>query len=495
MKKILILLLLFFSHNLIAQNYKLFHAGDKKLFSEFPVNQKSHSLSLDSVISNGSDSVYFNFFNINSTQIISDTCQFWGSANCNPMDVPSWIGRKIIYNNINNYRFYTNVNDSINFTFNTDPTDTVSFFIDATQEFSTLYEKSDTISFFGIIDSARFYKILHTDLLGNPIGSILNQQYIITGKNLGFIRFFEIGFFPDTLQPISAIGDENHSAGLYALTNEKLYDYQPGDIIQYREIKSYSNYPPWLNYDRFRKYEILSRNVTLDSMIYSVRQTLFYVDSTYETIDTISLKFHKHYVVQSLPYEQFKGPENYQQTNGADHSFSVVNYCGEYLWTATEYSNNNLKYCAIDNCWGQYDTGGPPPETEFKYVEGIGVYYHDKWVLWFSDIEWENESIVYFKKNGIACGTELILSASENLNTSISIVVSPNPAADFIQVSSYIPISGVSIINLQGQKLLTEKISDKGCVIDIRTLNAGLYFAIFEFNNRPSVSKRIIVIK
>ncbi len=94
MKKIFLFCLVLISGLVSGQGYKLFNAHFKKLFTEYPVNQRGYSLSFDTVLPDAADSIYCNYFNVNDAGFISDTCMFWTGPMCRKQNMPSWIGQK-----------------------------------------------------------------------------------------------------------------------------------------------------------------------------------------------------------------------------------------------------------------------------------------------------------------------------------------------------------------------------------------------------------------
>ena len=178
MKKLTTILLIVIVSGVTAQNYKLFNSASKKLFATYPEITNTYSMSFDSAKLVGNDSVYYNFFRIDSLNFISYDCGFWIGPECYKQNIPVWIGSKIEFNNLNSYNFYLINGDTIQFHFNPIYNDTSTFYTDNTQMFSLIYQGTDTITILNFSDSARYFKILHTDLEGNVIGSQLNDQNI-----------------------------------------------------------------------------------------------------------------------------------------------------------------------------------------------------------------------------------------------------------------------------------------------------------------------------
>ena len=484
MKKLSLVLLLILPFLLSGQDYKLITATSKKLFTTLPDAQNAYSLAIESANANGADSVYFNFFGLNNGEIESDTCWFWTGNICTQQNYPVWAGPKIEYDNDSHYRFYNLNNDSLFFNFNTDINGPVPFYEDSVQVFSITYEKSDTLTVLGNPDSARFFNIIHTDLEGNIINSPLNGQNIIIAKNFGLVRFFVIDSFPAVLKPLGLIGNVSPNAGFYKLTNEMVYDYQPGDEVQYYENVYYEpgTNPPWYNYTRYRKLTFLSRVDSEDSIKYTVRQNIFYVDSTIVETDTITFSYLASGIIAQIPFEKYYW---------ATRKLFLEDYCDTEHWTYTTSSVNDVDYCEADTCWGTGDSGGPPEHEFIKYVEGVGMYKKQNYVVG-PDGYSKTTRIVYYNIGGEVCGDE-ITGVDQTIASATQIVLQPNPASKTVNVLSPVPISQLEMFDATGKRVFHGYPIGKEIVIDLNHLTGGVYFVRVLLENNGIVTKKLIV--
>ena len=486
MKRTLTILLILVSGLSMAQNYKLFNANSKKLFTDYPSPLNTYSVSFDTAYQTGVDSVYFNYFKVCNTLFASDTCYFWGWG-CFQQNIPSWIGKKIIADNNSNYQFFNLAGDTLKFGFNLNTTDTLVFYQDLTQKFKLVYQNSDTITVLNNIDSARFYKIIHTDLLGNIISSTLNQQNIIVAKNWGLTQFFQVDSFPQVLKPLSLIGNTSPNGGLYEITNENLYDYQIGDEIQFNEHFFQQGGAPWLNYNRYRKYTILNKIITTDSLKYNVAEEYFAVDSLILHIDTISLNFNRSTLIGKIPFELF---------DGSTKTLKFIDYCGEKYWTYLINSNNDVIFCPYDSCWGGFDTQGPPVIENTLYVLGLGIYNYDAHKFSPPPVGFGfGNSMNYFNKNGVPCGSEIKVGIDEYSATNHKVFVNPNPASSFINITSPFEMKTITIFNLEGRQLISKQISGLNETIETKNLSEGVYFAVIQFADNTIATKKIVIIR
>ncbi len=490
MKNALLYALLILSTISLGQNYKLFHANAKKVYTNFPVPDSTFSIVFDSVKLVGTDSVYFNFTQPGN-MINSDSCQFWGGQECIKQDRPTWLGSKVVFDNISGYEFFTANGDTLTFHFTVNTGGPVIFYQNPEEKFYITYLKSDTITALNFQDSARFYTIIHTDASGNVINSALNNSQIIIGKNLGMIQFFQVDAFPSLLNPISILGNISPDIGLAKLTNEILYDHTVGDILQFRAYQHYNYGPPEDNYENFIRYTFLSKTITTDSIIYTAAKYIFEKNEAIATNDMVVLKYKKDDFTASIPYDYIQ-PDWFMITP----KLYLHDYCGLKLWTYSTKRNQGLRYCSSENCWGSNDVPGPPPFEETIFTSGLGIYssiYAEAPMSGTSTAVYRSNTLIYFKKNGISCGTEAILGFDENPESGLLFLVYPIPAKDIITIETNDPKGGiVSIVAGNGMTLLEKQFSGKSTQLDISFLKRGIYLLKLTSNETLRVKKVII---
>ncbi len=469
--KLFTLFLLALTLSASAQNYKLFNAGTKKVFTEYPVTDSSYSIAFDSAAVSGSDSIYFPYTGIEDQFMEVSNCMFWGGPMCRQQNKPTWPGLKIISESDGRYLFFNNPGDTLFFDFALLPGASSLFFEDDQQRFMLLAEDADTMNILGIIDSVRYFRILHTDLQGNPINSLLNNELIILGKQLGLARFFRIDLFPQVLQPLTILGNSSPETGLVRLTHEMIYDHQPGDEIQYREWFDNFGGPPAVNYQRFTKYVFLERSNSPDTITYRVKRSVFEMGSDVMLTDTILLQYRRGVVLAEIPYDYI------DQNNRMEYRvLDMADYCGLSMWTYTT-KPEYLMYCAEDNCWGVYDTQGPPPVGETRVVAGLGLYLDVSTVISPPPYGYSSgKEVVYFKKNGISCGQEVIVGVENQPLIDHSVAIFPNPAGDFLYIRNEHDNSGtIGIFNSNGQLKISAIIENQLTELDLTNLSPGIY--------------------
>jgi hypothetical protein len=481
-----LILLSFFSY---SQDYKLFNAGSKKLYTSYPIAGLTSGVAFDSVMMMGNDSVYFNYTAVNNEIIMeSDTCEFWGGPSCYHQDRPLWFGSRIIFDNANNYSFITELNDTLSFNFDLLPGDSSLFYQDSSQYFYIVFEGADTSTILDIPDSAKYYRISNYDISGNTINSPLNNEKIIIGKEMGLAGFFRIDSFPLVQQPIFLVGYLSPAAGIISLTNEMVYDHHVGDEIQYLDQYYYLDGPPWFNYTNYITHTFLDRIDTQDSIIYTVERLTYKTDSNLLIQDTINLKYNRNNVIAESPFDKLDQDNTLVLTN-----FFKADYCGFSLWTYSRDAKYKI-YCPTDNCWGDYDIPGPPPDQEKIFVCGLGLYL-DKDALSAPPPQgyYHIYNIIYFKKDWIECGEEVIVNIDEPMVPAFRIDIYPNPAKDQLFVRANGNAEGIIILSdINGRQLKKVSIQDQLTSIDTGGLKSGMYFVKFVNDYFVEVQKIII---
>jgi len=486
MKNFLILAIISITVQASAQDYKLFNAGTRKLFTSSLIPDSTYGFVFDSVAEVGNDSVYFPNTGL-TDWITSDTCEFWGGNECIKQDLPSWMGSSVIFDNNSCYSFFNNSGDTLQFNFDLSPGDSSLFYEDASQMFYMHYEGRDTTTVLGLKDSVKFFRISHMDADGNPINSTLNNQIITFGKDLGFIDFFMIHHFPDELLPVSLLGNKSPAVGIWAITYEMLYDHQPGDVIQYSDLYSNPGGPPWLNYHRYITHTFLSRDVTPDSIIYQVARFTFEADSITGMADTIFLKYRRNAILVKIPFDHIEreAPLRFKDFYRAD-------FCDINLWAYTNLPGFFI-YCPADNCWGPYDLYPVVFET-YEYVLGLGIYREIvDCPLGYPAGFFHPYVIIFFKKNGIECGNQVIVNIPETVGAGSVFMIYPNPANDYLIVRSGMVQTGtIYLSDLNGREILSTSIDGPVTRIDTAILKPGMYLVRVISGNFVEVKKIII---
>ncbi len=458
-----------------ASGYELFNENTKKLFTNLPDRNLSYSIRFDSIVISGEDTWYYNFSNVSYDTMFTIECtSFYNENYCYKQNLPSWLGAYVVSKPDNIYDFITNSGTEIQFIFTTDTSNPHVFYEDSNQVFSILFETTDTITFLGIADSARFYRISHTTSNGVPIESLLHNHQIIIGNDLGLISFIKIDKFPIELIPFELIGNTNPDAGLIALTHEMVFDHQPGDIIQRKSgSSSNSGYPPDNSYTHTR-HTFLSRTDLVDSVIYNVARYRIYSLSGDIVYDTIQLSYRRSNIIALIPFEWTDPADGLEYKN----SLHKQDFCGLQLWNY-KIDKKLRDYCLEDNCWNDMSYFGSVFEYRKQIVVGLGLYseftsYYPPGNDWLVDYN----SLNYFKKDGIECGTMVDLPQNDE-KVIKHLKVFPNPTAThaWLQLPENLSLTQahIELYSTTGRLLYKANPTSQFHRIEVAHLPKGLY--------------------
>lgn len=465
MRNYLVIVIIFLSITVKAQNYQLFNAETKKVFKTTSELATTFSLVFDSVIVNTSETVYYPYKTVGDVEYVSDTCPVWGLY-CYKQDMPSWLGSEVIYSG-EHYSFITNTGSLLDMNFNLAPLQAHIFYEDDLQRFSIsrVSPGADTMNILGTIDSVQRYQISHTDLQGNFINSVLNTWEIVIGKQLELISFFRIDSFPQVLEPLILMGNESPDAGFYQLTNDRIFDYLPGDVIQWFDYFNWPLYPE-LSYRNYFTDSFIERHETSDSLIYKVIREIYIPDSSSLTVDTTWLKYRKDEVIANIPFEWI-GTEIIREG-----SLQVMDYCGLNLWTFN-YWDGDLEYCSEENSWCYFDEFGFT-STSKAYVEGIGLYEYHSGVHGPPTNTSSGSGINYFSKQGVECG-EKVVGIDDHPIESNMLIITPNPASGSFRIDGIISEAELLVVDINGRSVLEVKDYQSKSLVDISKLSRGMY--------------------
>ncbi len=488
MRNFIISTLLLFSVYSFSQDYQLFPNQYEKLFSITNTMESSFDLSFDSVISISDTVYYYNYKEIFDEYIISDSCIFWGGNYCYQQDKPSWIGSKIIMTENDQYLFFNAIGDTLRFNFQANSNTSQVFYEDETQSFQLEYLMSVYEFVVGEIDSIRIYKIIHYDNEGNIINSELNENPIQISKTYGLKNFFKVDQFPNQLQPLNLIGMSIPYFGFNHINQAMLHDHEIGDEIQYEEMRHRQEGSPDENYTKYTKYVFLNRWDANDSVHYLSQQTIHYKDSISQQIDTIIMSYSYMDTLAKIPF---------QKPNQSNYLFNKsINrqYFGELQLITYSLKDQYLVYCAEDNCWGPYDTNGPPRDLEIDYVIGLGLFnksYHVSQPP--PEGYYYHNRIIYFKKWDFIYGDDVILGFKD-YSVSTQLEVFPNPAKQriFFKNPNQEILSEISIFDLSGKLIHTLTVNYKEYTWDCSQLEPGVYIYQSKTNGDSYRGKLII---
>lgn len=384
-------------------------------------------------------------------------------------DGTGFLGQYAVWNtNENKYILYNRNNDSITIFTNKplgavwlvweDGSDTV--FAEVTNMQVESYNGSaDTIK------TITFY--LQTD---QGIQGTVDSKTLRFSRERGILSFFNIASFPylygSYIVPVQYISfkfpeliDRFDYNRIYNLSQADMYNLHPLDTLHILTEKNHN----YKNVPVYRKYEILSvieRFDYEDSICLRIQRDVKEWDNgliTSQYVDTVLTAYSK------LPFEV----KPYQAL------------CSDYEATiaAVYVRNNKVSYAYPDaTLLIDYDFYVEPIPSPDRYygIEGLGGGYF----FASSCDSYTIKALSYYHlSNGEVWGTPLDYTSIKPISQQYNLAVYPNPANDYLNIDSEVEIEQVSIFNVNGQLLQTEKVGmSLTHGLNISQLTDGVYY-------------------
>lgn len=429
-----------------AQNYQTVYQ-DRAIYFNNGSNQESARF----------DSVYFN-----PTQLFPYTIVREIGNNCYSPLEPSRLGRSVIIRENGYNEFITYSYDTLKIKTDALLNESWIFFRDSMYEVTATVSSITEESLFGVLDSVKNITLLFKDHNGVPVNHYFNTITIKLSKNYGLKQWFDFAIFPnyESTESIVLTGLTNPNVGLTNFTWFETFDFQPGDELHiYEEDKN-----PDYFYTRKFVYKYLTRNDYNDSIVYYLnRESVIknhYSNSITYTHDTIKQK-----ISRNDPYDHYLPAEPYK------NNFEIW-YFFLYNSNTKNISDFSHFYQFEDSCF--FETN-PSWGQEFNtYLKGLGgPYYNSSYGVEYS----YERTLVYYKKDGVSNGTPFnLLGVKDQLDIQQSFTLFPNPADDQVTISfKREGVFTLECYDLSGKLVQSETITNSEQVINISSLNSGMY--------------------
>lgn len=464
-----------------AQDFSPFNAESRKLFAT-PNHYTTFGITFDSTTVNGGTTTFHNYKTVWDT-LTPSNCGWWGGQECNKQDRPTWAGPRMEVTTDGTHTLFNLWNEPITLAFSTAPGSQTLMYADGSQQFLLSYVGESPMEVLGLTENVRQWTILHEDLNGEPINSPLNNAPVDVGVTAGLIRYFRVDSFPLVLQPVELVGQSEPPLGLHTITPAFLHDYQPGDEVQVHDYANYYTGPPWWDENIYRKIMVLSRNDSPTEVTYEVETTVYNVDSATQTTGSASATYSKTNVIATIPFDRYDGTQPW---------LGMRDYCGIPLWTYSTYLNQGLGYCPEENCWGPYDTNGPPPYGGMTMVGGLGIFSSTSSITSPSGYTTSN-TIIYFKKNGTECFQEVVMGTSGASDRPIAFQLSPNPSEGMITIACDGSFVGVDVLDAHGRGNAEFALDVQRGKLDMRAVANGLYLVRLRFVDGSIGTQRLLI--
>jgi len=426
-------------------------------------------------------SVNFDSTSINNTQLFPFKIVRKIDENCYSPFEPSIFGKEVLiqgngYNNFLNYNF-----DTIKIKTNALLNESWLFFRDSNYLVTATISNISEENVLGNLDSVKTISIQFADTNGNPINIFQNVITLKISKNYGLFHATDFALFPYStdVNPIILIGLSNPNLGFSKFLWFESFDFHPDDELHISESENNTMSPQAFQIEKKMILKYLSRVDHVDSIIYTVDREMTYKYNypytfTY-THDTIIEVIHRNDIFD----QNFPGKP-------------IITNSEVYLF---RYNQNMITIPTISS----FSYGEPPcyNETIFdgcdienEYYKGLGGPYY-RCSYSFQDA---NRDLVYYKKDGVSHGTPFnLLGVDNQMEIQQNFILYPNPAIDQVTITfKNEGLFALECYDLLGKLVQTETITNSGQVINISSLNSGMYIYHIKKGNKTIQTGKMI---
>jgi hypothetical protein len=505
MKRSVLFLTAFFSAlSAISQDYQCVRAGAEYYFTDSIL---FHAIRIDSVVPEGENLVYYNYF----TMAENDTDQY-----CYTRFGPSWIGKKVTVKPDGKNFFYNRIDSTITIETLKNPGETWTCYHFANGNYiEASVAEIQEMEFLTLTDSVKRITFQVYNSGGTPITHTINDKYLLLSKNYGLVRTINFKLFPEfnlngpfydqTCTEFDLYGISNPQVGKQNMNAAQVYNFDVGDEIDTHREYHYSG--GYSEEDKL-KYYILEKDYSqnYDTVIYLVHKCGWtqvtipyqggYIVYYKDTLNT-SYALINDTIIRTLP-DEVVIDKQYGDT------------WDYYVTTSNVYQNTGRQYKTV---WGQFYSIPPhecievfpsKDEKEFGcdkkyYIEGLGFYfsYQDQ----IFSVEWT--SPVYYYKNNETWGIPWVFTC-ENLpvnNEELevaenSVSISPNPMHSIAAITIPNDQEGNYLLQLYNSTgLLVRESQFQSGEFEIQrgTLNDGIYFYLLKSENQVIANGKLVI--
>jgi hypothetical protein len=167
------------------------------------------------------------------------------------------------------------------------------------------------------------------------------------------------------------------------------------------------------------------------------------------------------------------------------------NYWGKESWTNLN-EESCFGYCATDNCWENI-CPGPPIYKKKKHAIGLGLVDSLEYFVHMQTGYTRRYSLIYFSIYGNNYGNQVTLGINERDMANNLFQLYPNPANNMVYVKNKTRnTASLYIYNIVGKQLMQLEITDNIGLVDVSSLNTGVYLFRMVSGDKTAVQKLVI---
>lgn len=492
----------FFSSTLFAQNYSAVNFGFPATFrSELKNNQinfqqynayytwsRLKTTRISSVITFPTEIHYYTFKTWRDTAAVDTNCGFW--------DGPSWMGNEIVESNNGFTYLFNEAGDTIAVNQNANVGQSwILYRFSNGGEIRATVNALSMMTVASLTDSVKEIMLEVFDNLGQPNPSHpANNLTLRLSKNNGWFRTISVREFPSIVLPLVRIDP------IQLPESKDIYDFEIGDEFEYTGqcINMSGSSPPGYSYVRIDDKWL---NATLDTISYKqfvitlgLQFNPFptpHLDSTFTfSEDTVSYPYSHAPLYSTVP----------EENNTPLHQF-YQNGLNCYLMDQDSTLYNNRIYFRETDGYFYLDNSSipcirfnhfEPLEYNWYYSIGLGLVATRFNTMSQAGNDCE-QHLIWFHKGAETWGTYVHLTSGINeMSSSISFEMVPNPAGDMVRVNfpNQLP-EALNLFSTEGKLMKTLHINSKTVSLDLSDLSAGIYILSVEGKNSIQRKKLI----
>ncbi|MDP2423239.1 MAG: T9SS type A sorting domain-containing protein [Bacteroidales bacterium] len=338
----------------------------------------------------------------------------------------------------------------------------------------------DTLTFLGIQDSVKTIGFQAHDDANQPINHPVNNLTIKISKNNGFVRTLNFSLFPDlsinifgpeNLREYNLVGLSVPLLGVQDFIWKEVHDFQPNDELHIYEYMSYSSSGKAEVHFSILRY--LVRHNFADSTKYTIERIkksnfLYPGGSSHSlTHDTIT-----ETILPNADFDKIPGDPIITFTSPQwGFTYSNQMLIQEPLTKLKPSEHHWIFYHHSVPCW--YKIHISARIYDLKYYKGLGGPYF--YCAYYGISE---RALHYYKKGNLTWGSPFVLTGVHNTPHKPEIKLFPNPAKDWLWISSHdatLPFM-IEFYDAQGRIIKKELISNSNHQVGLRGFSGGMHF-------------------
>jgi hypothetical protein len=364
------------------------------------------------------------------------------------------------------------------------------------------------------------YLVHCIDTLGFKPNHPFHNLIIEISKGMGIVTGFSMATFPFHANPYlyKLVGFTSFAKQVnegYTFYINPLTRYNVGDTFHWKQEDAGQNQyghttsqiQKVIAKDTSRQgfigYIYTTETYTLISRGYNMPPPPKDVEHLYST-DT--LYYNLSYIPAASPFEYFPrsvlddSNMNHDDSGNVFSSFSSIYNINEIL-KVVGYGDNYwpaLSYDKATNSWQTVEILDPPVDMQVFYGIGITPGYEISSINSSDSWGMVKRYFVYVRKNDTTWGTPFPfhLSIDEENKKPLSITIYPNPAQDEITITSlnkHNPCIQLFLTDITGKLIHNDHTVGTEIRLPLPPLTAGVYFVTVIFQNRLSVTRKLII--